>query len=98
MMLKSHSSLHLWLSDDGMLIHKDSVTITVTTIYLWLRYNHHFFTFFVVSLSEDLKTAAMQFMRSRMNEIVRQPNFTSLPKDVMVDIIQHMTEKMSLSE
>ncbi|XP_048763163.1 TD and POZ domain-containing protein 3-like [Ostrea edulis] len=47
---------------------------------------------------EDLMTAAMQFMRSRMDEIVRQPNFTSLPKDVMVEIIQHMTEKLSLSD
>ncbi|XP_062581076.1 speckle-type POZ protein B-like [Saccostrea cucullata] len=49
-------------------------------------------------LIEDLMTAAMGFMRSKMDEVVRQPNFTSLPKDVMVEIIQHMTEKMSISD
>lgn len=43
-------------------------------------------------------SAAMSFMRARMNDIVHQPNFTSLPKDIMVEIIQSMTEKMSLTD
>lgn len=47
---------------------------------------------------EDLMSAAMSFMRARMNDIVHQPNFTSLPKDIMVEIIQSMTEKMSLTD
>lgn len=57
-----------------------------------------FYDRFLFFFLEDLMSAAMSFMRARMNDIVHQPNFTSLPKDIMVEIIQSMTEKMSLND
>jgi hypothetical protein len=35
-------------------------------------------------------------MQENMAEIVRLPSFSSLPHDIMVELIQKMTEKMNI--
>ena len=46
--------------------------------------------------SESIKTICESYMQENMAEIVRLPSFSSLPHDIMVELIQKMTEKMNI--
>lgn len=45
---------------------------------------------------ESIKTICESYMQENIAEIVRLPSFSSLPHDIMVELIQKMTEKMNI--
>ncbi|CAC5402422.1 unnamed protein product [Mytilus coruscus] len=45
---------------------------------------------------ESIKTICENYMQENMAEVVRLPSFTSLPQDMMLELIQKMTEKMKI--
>ncbi|KAK3091302.1 hypothetical protein FSP39_018785 [Pinctada imbricata] len=47
---------------------------------------------------EELKNVALSMMKKHIGEVVRLPNFTSLPQELMVELIQKMTEGMSIAD
>ena len=53
---------------------------------------------FCFYLPEEVKKTCLMYMSSSMDKVVMSPSFTKLPQDLMLEIIQATTAKLSLSD